>query len=114
MVEPRQDFIYSRPDVAEIYTYANVVEFGAPDKYLYHPVVPVDPCAVAGVSPQAVSRGKVALYVNFKNSCHPISGLIKAPLEICTRLPGGNEPGQSYSRNIITIYPFEYSPTFPK
>ena len=70
MVEPSQDFFYSHLDVAKIDAYSDFVQFGASDEYFDHPVMPVDPCAVAGVSPQAVSRGKVALYVNFKNSCH--------------------------------------------
>ena len=76
-----QDFFCTRPDVAKMYTYSDAVEFGAPDEYFDHPVVAVDPCAVARVSPQAVTAEKW-LNVSAKTSAIRSPGIIR----VCPRI----------------------------
>jgi hypothetical protein len=102
MIDASQDFFYSRLDVAKIHAYSKGIELSAPDEYFDQPVVPVDVCTVAGVTSQAVSRGKVVLYVNLKYSRHRLSDLKprSAPL---------SNPNQSNSHTFD-----EYIPAFPK
>ncbi|SPF34821.1 hypothetical protein SBDP1_1290005 [Syntrophobacter sp. SbD1] len=72
MIQPGQDFFYNRLYGAKIDAHSQFVQLGAPHEHLDFPVVPVDPGAVAGVSPKAVSSRKAALYEDFKNFRHRV------------------------------------------
>jgi hypothetical protein len=54
--------------VSKINTDADIVQFQTLYKYLYNPVMPMHLGAVALITGQGMSGGKLGFYANFKNS----------------------------------------------